>query len=83
MEETLIKLAETGILGILLALSLYALVSVYKKLLEEKDKRIADEKERTNTLVVTLDRNTDVMKGVEFRLTKIEDDADRFHNNKQ
>lgn len=76
------KLAETGTLGILLGLSLYALVGVYKKLIEEKDKRIDDAKEVTKSVVITLDKNTDALKGIEMKLTKIEDDSTRYHNGK-
>lgn len=51
MTEGLEKLASTGLLGLLLALSLGTIYYLFKKLNDEKDARISDGKETQKLLM--------------------------------
>lgn len=50
----LTKLLDYGLLGILLSLSIAAVVALYKKVLELEDKRVTDSTETNKTVTIAL-----------------------------
>jgi hypothetical protein len=58
------KLLDQGLLGILLAIAIFAIVSLYKKVLELQDSRVKDSKETNNTVSVALHAVTDGMENM-------------------
>lgn len=48
------KLLDQGTLGILLALAIFAIISLYKKVLELQDLRVKDSIQREDTVSVAL-----------------------------
>jgi len=70
IDEQLAKLAESGILGILLVLSIMAMVFLYKEYKAERDARLADLKAYSNEdkkflheIKITLQQILDSIKG--------------------
>ena len=53
------KLLDQGLLGVLLALSIFAIGSLYKKILELEESRVKDSKDSEGTVSVALHAVTD------------------------
>lgn len=67
MDVALQKLAENGLLGILLAVSIYAIVRLFRLYTETQEKRIVENRELQEIIrqnIVSTDNNTAAIKAL-------------------
>jgi hypothetical protein len=71
MDGFLGNLAQNGILGLLLAITLTALFTCVKLLLTEKDKRIQDALDTKNNMVAAIDRQGQTLDRIEDKIRAV------------
>jgi hypothetical protein len=68
---SLVKFLDQGISSIaLVVLLIYALVALYKRLMETQEARVKDSIERESTVTIALESVTDTMKSILITLDK-------------